>query len=61
MHIKENKRLRDEEAKEILKQFKKDIFDARIPIIRTIRKYFRFYDYVCAEKNITYKTMHVKR
>ena len=55
MHFKENKTLRDEEDKEILKQSKRDSFDESIPIIRTIRKYFVFSNHVCAEKNIAYK------
>ena len=47
--------------REIMKQFKRDIFDESIPIIRTIRKYFRFSSHICAEKNIANKTLHVKR
>ena len=56
MHFRENKRLRDKEDKEILKQFKMDIFDESIPIIRAIRKYFVFSDSVLADKNIAYKS-----
>ena len=42
MNFQENKRLKDKEDKEKLKRFMRDIFDESIPIIRTIKKYFRF-------------------
>jgi len=52
MHFKENIRLKDNEDKDILRQYKRDIFDESIPILKTIRKYFKFSDQVVAEKNI---------
>ena len=61
MHFKENKRLKNIEDKDILRRFKRDIFDESIPILETIRKYFRFSDQVVAEKNIAYKNTTCKR
>jgi hypothetical protein len=60
MHFKENKRLKDED-KEILRRFKRDIFDESIPIIKTIRKYFRFSNHAVAEKNIACKSTTCKK
>ena len=60
MHSKENKRLKDNEDKDILRQFKRDIFDESIPILQTITKYFSFSNHVVAEKNIAYKNTTCK-
>ena len=61
MNFKEIKRLEDNEDKEILKQFQRDIFDESIPILKTIREYFKFSDQLVAEKNIAYTGTTCKR
>ena len=60
IHLKINKRLDNEEDKIILAQFKKDIFDLSIPIIKTIMKYFKMVDVVATTENIAYKIARAK-
>ena len=55
INLLENKRLKTDEDKQTLKQFKQDIFNERIPIIRTIKKYFKFVNEITTENNIAYK------
>jgi len=61
MPFKVNRRLRDKEDKEILKQLKRDIFDESIPILRTIRRHFKFSNHVLTDQNIAYKSITCKR
>ena len=54
MFLKENKRLKSDEDKLILKQIKADVFNQDIPIIETINKHFQFSE-TQSSKNIAYK------
>jgi hypothetical protein len=54
MFLKENKRLKSDEDKLILKQIKADVFNQDIPVIETINKYFQFSESQ-SSKNIAYK------
>ena len=53
--LRVNKRLRTQEDKETLRQFKADIFNEDIPTSRTINKYFKFATEVNTVSNIAYK------
>ena len=53
--LKENKRLKTEEDKTKLKQFKMDIFSEAIPIQITLIKYFKFTNDIKATNNIAFK------
>ena len=53
--LRVNKRLRTQEDKETLRQFKDDIFNEDIPTSRTINKYFKFATEVKTINNIAYK------
>ncbi len=53
--LEENKRLKTQADKEILRQFKEDIFNESIPIAKTVKKYFKFTDEVKTANNIAYK------
>jgi hypothetical protein len=53
--LRENKRLKTQADKEILRQFKEDIFNERIPTSTTIKKYFKFVTEVKTINNIAYK------
>ena len=55
LFFREIKRLKDEEGKEKLKCFKKDIFDEGISKETTIRKYFQKVKTLQATRNIAYK------
>ena len=55
MCLKENKRLKSDEDKRTLKQFKLDIFDETKPIIQTLKKYFKFTDDIKTINNIAYR------
>ena len=55
IHLMINKRLKNDEDKIILANFKKDIFDLSIPIIKTIMKYFKMVSEVETTQNIAYK------
>ena len=55
IHLMINKRLKNEEDKITLAQFKKDIFDQRIPVVKTIKKYFKLVDELATTQNIAYK------
>ncbi|MFM7986967.1 MAG: hypothetical protein ACKPKO_47400, partial [Candidatus Fonsibacter sp.] len=47
-----NKRLKSDEDKETLKQFKLDMFNKEIPIKTTITKYFKMVDKITTNDNI---------
>ena len=53
--LQENKRLRTQADKDILRQFKEDIFNEEIGVRRTIKKYFKFTDQIETASNIAYK------
>ena len=53
--LHENKRLKTQEDKEILRQFKADIFNESIPASVTVKKYFKFASEVKTPNNIAYK------
>ena len=53
--LRENKRLRTQADKYILKQFKEYIFNGDIPIIDTIQKYSKFANQVVTTNNIAYR------
>ena len=55
IYLKENKRLKTEEDKNKLKHVKADIFNKAIPIITTLRKYFRFTNDIKTTHNIAFK------
>ena len=55
MYFQENKRLKSNDDKEILKRFTEDIFNKAIPPETTIRKYFEFVKKVKTRYNIAYK------
>ena len=55
IYLKENKRLKTEEDKTKLKHFKADIFNKAIPIITTLRKYFKFTNDIKTSHNIAFK------
>jgi hypothetical protein len=55
IHLKENKRLKTEEDKETLRRFKREIFDERLPIKRTIAKFFPIATEIETTSNIAYK------
>ena len=55
MHFKENKRLKSQQDKDILKQFKIDIFNNMIPIEDTITKYFKIVKEGKTNHNIAYR------
>jgi len=59
--LQENKRLTSEADKQTLRQFKADIFDESIPVVRIIRKYFRFTNTVETSSNIAYKNSTCER
>lgn len=54
IYLKENKRLKTEEDKVILKQFKNDIFNTKLSEINIIKKYFQMTDKITTESNIAY-------
>jgi hypothetical protein len=60
MHFKENKRLKSQQDKDILKQFKIDIFNNMIPIEDTITKYFKIVKEGKTNHNIAYRNNTVK-
>jgi len=54
--LKENKRLKSDEDKLILKQIKEDIFNEHIPVMDTLETYFQFTsDVTKSLKNIAYR------
>ena len=53
--LHEDKRLTTQADKDILAQFKKHIFNERIPIALTVKKYFKFANKVTTTQNIAYK------
>ena len=53
--LHENKRLRTQADKDTLKQFKEDIFNESIPIINTVKKYFKFASDIKTTYNIAYR------
>ena len=53
--LHENKRLKTQADKEILRRFKADIFNERIPTSTTIKKYFKFATEIKTASNIAYK------
>ena len=55
MLLKGNKRLKSDEDKKTLKQFKLDIFDDNRPIIETLETYFKFTDNIKTINNIAYR------
>ncbi len=54
-NLHENKRLKTASDKEILKQFKEDIFNENIPVIKTVKKYFKLTSDVTTTNNIAYR------
>jgi len=57
MYFHENKRLKKQEDKEVLKSFKHDIFNEHIPIETTIRKYFKITKNNKTINNIAYRNI----
>ena len=55
IYLRENKRLKTEEDKNKMKHFKADIFNKAIPIITTLRKYFKFTNDIKTTHNIAFK------
>ncbi len=55
LYLKEIKRLKDEESKEMLRRFKVDIFDESIPKETTIRRYFTLIKTIRTTQNIAYR------
>ena len=55
MHFKENKRLKSQQDKNILKQFKQDIFNKTINIEGTVQKYFKIVKDNKTNNNIAYR------
>ena len=53
--LHENKRLRTQADKDTLKQLKEDIFNESIPIINTVKKYFKFASDIKTTYNIAYR------
>ena len=58
--LKENKRLKTQADKDILRRFKDDIFNESIPTAVTIKKYFKFVSEIKTTSNIAYKTALVR-
>jgi hypothetical protein len=58
--LKENKRLKSQEDKEYLRRFKADIFNTNIPIMDTIKKYFRTTTDSKTTNNIAFKNSTCK-
>lgn len=59
--LKENKRLKSDEDKLILKQIKEDIFNENIPVMDTLENYFQFtHDVTKSLKNIAYRNSTCK-
>ena len=57
VHLKENKRLKTEKDRLTLKHFKQDIFDERIPIETTVKKYFKLCKKLETTYNVAYKNV----
>lgn len=55
MHFKENKRLKTKKDKEILRQFKRDIFDETISTETTVRRYFKLTKALETTHNVAYR------
>ena len=55
MYLRENKRLKRKKDKEILRQFKQDIFDESIPTESTIKKYFKMTKDLETVFNVAYR------
>ena len=55
IHLMINKRLKSDEDKKILANFKTDIFNPSKPVMATIRKYFKFTNSIDTANNIAYK------
>jgi len=55
INLHENKRLKTQEDKDILRQFKEDIFNESIPIATTVGKYFKLVKEFKTASNIAYK------
>jgi hypothetical protein len=53
--LHENKRLKTQADKDILRRFKDDIFNEDIPIAVTVKKYFKFVSEIKTASNIAYK------
>jgi hypothetical protein len=53
--LKENKRLKTQADKDILRRFKEDIFNEDIPTAVTIKKYFKFVSEIKTTSNIAFK------
>ena len=53
--LHENKRLKTQADKDVLRQFKADIFNESIPTSVTIKKYFKFASDIKTTHNIAYR------
>ena len=54
VYLQENKRLKTEEDKTLLNQFKHDIFNIELSETDIIKKYFQMTDKITTESNIAY-------
>ena len=54
VYLQENKRLKTEEDKAILKQFKNDIFNTELSVVDIIEKYFEMTNKITTKSNIAY-------
>ncbi len=61
INLHENKRLKTEADKTILKQFKEDTFIENIPDIKTVRKYFKLTSEATTTNNIAYRNTICER
>jgi hypothetical protein len=61
MYLKENKRLKTKKDKDLLKQFKQDIFDESIPIETTVKKYFKLNKKLETTYNVAYRNSTCER
>ena len=55
IHLMINKRLKSDIDKQILSAFKRDIFDPKISVRETIKKYFKLVNDITTTYNIAYK------
>jgi ribosomal protein S24E len=58
--LHENKRLKTQEDKDTLRRFFVDIFNEKIPIIVTLKKYFKFVSEINTDENIAYRNSTCK-
>ena len=54
IYLRESKRLKDPRQREVLKNFKDDIFNETIPVLKTLKKYFRIVKESNTISNIAY-------